>query len=184
MKPICKDLSLLSLIQLRIATDADLPELEWNGEYSHFRQLYRDIYQSARKGEALLWIAELSGAGIIGQLFVQLNSARYELADGENRAYIYGFRIKPSFRKKGIGSYMLGFVEKDLEKRGFQKVCLNVDCENVDARRLYERFGYSIIAAEPGHWSYLDDNGVRQFVHEPAWRMEKELPVVTRLMER
>jgi len=169
---------------MRIATDADLPALEWNGEYSHFRQLYREIYHSARKGEALLWVAELSTVGVIGQLFVQLTSTRKELADGVNRAYIYGFRIQSIYRRKGIGNFMLHFVEDDLEKRGFQYVCLNVNQENIEARRLYERCGYSIVSVEAGYWSYLDENSVRQYVHEPAWRMEKELSHPPRLIMR
>lgn len=184
MMPLHLDDDLTSRIRLRIATDADLPALEWNGEYSHFRQLYRDIYLSARKGEALLWVAELIGDGIIGQLFVQLTSTRNELADGVHRAYIYGFRIKTEFRRLGIGSYMLQFIEADLGQRGFQRICLNVDRENIDARRLYERFGYIIVAAEAGYWSYLDENGIRHFVHEPAWRMEKDLIEISRLIER
>jgi ribosomal protein S18 acetylase RimI-like enzyme len=175
---------LQAYIRMRSATDADLPALEWNGEYRHFRQLYHEIFHSARQGEALLWVAELPSSGVIGQLFVQLASTRKELADGVTRAYIYGFRIQPAYRRKGIGSFMLRYVEEDLEKRGFQCVCLNVTKENVDARRLYERCGYAIVAVEAGYWSYVDENGTRQFVHEPSWRMEKQIAQAIRLIER
>ena len=66
-------------------------------------------------------------------------------------------------------------MEEDLVSRGFQKVCLNVGRENIDARRLYDRNGYQIVGIEAGKWSYLDENGLRKQVHEPAWRMEKLL---------
>jgi len=180
-KPIQDDVSsthrsgLLSLISFRTAIESDLVALEWNGAYSHYRQLYQEIFQSAQRGDAILWIADLEDVGIIGQLFVQLNSVRRELADGASRAYLYAFRIKPSYRRNGIGSYMLSHVERRLLDRGFQYICLNVSRDNAAARELYERSGYRIIAAEPGYWHYIDDHGIRQYVHEPAWRMEKEL---------
>jgi len=163
----------LSELNIRQAISSDLPALEWDGEYTHFRLLYRDIFQSAQHGEALLWVAELPDLGIIGQLFVQLNSSRKELADGFQRAYIYGFRIKFDFRGFGLGSYMLNFVETDLVKRGFRITVLNVARDNPEARLLYERQGYHIVAAEPGQWSYLDEKGRRCWINEPAWRMEK-----------
>jgi len=52
---------------------------------------------------------------------------------------------------------------------------LNVSRDNLDARRLYERLGYRVVAGDPGRWSYLDEHGIRHDVNEPAWRMEKKL---------
>ena len=171
--PIIHMIAYLARLNIRQAILSDLPALEWNGEYTHFRLLYRDIFQSSQQGDAILWVAELPDPGIIGQLFVQLISSRKELADGFQRAYIYGFRIKSDYRGLGMGSYMLKFVETDLANRGFHIAVLNVSRDNQDARLLYERQGYHVVAAEPGQWSYLDENGGRRWVNEPAWRMEK-----------
>ena len=166
---------LFSRLLVRQVTQHDLQALEWDGDYRHFRRLYRDIYHSACQGKAVLWVADLESEGVIGQVFVQLASARKELADGASRAYIYGFRVWPKYRRLGIGGHMLQIVEQDLTLRSFQLATLNVGRENQDARRFYERFGYQVVAAEPGRWSYLDDRGNRREVHEPAWRMEKHL---------
>jgi ribosomal protein S18 acetylase RimI-like enzyme len=165
----------LSQIEIRQVGQQDLPALEWDGEYSHFRRLYREIYQGASKGQALMWMAELPGTGILGQVFVQLNSARKELADGAMRAYVYGFRVRPVYRNRGIGSLLLGAIEKDLLKRNFQWITLNVGRQNARARRFYERHGYRIVASEAGDWSYLDEKNQRHEVHEPAWRMQKRI---------
>jgi ribosomal protein S18 acetylase RimI-like enzyme len=165
----------LSDVRIRALTREDLPALEWEGEFTHFRRLYQDIYQSSRRGEAVLWVAELNPVGVIGQLFVQLNSARSELADGASRAYIYGFRIRAEYRNQGLGTLMLEVTERDLVKRGYRWAVLNVNRDNPDARRLYERLGYKIVAVEAGRWTYLDENGVRREVNEPAWRMEKAI---------
>jgi len=166
---------ILSQLVIRLAGEADLPALEWDGEYTHFRRLYADVYYGVVHHDALMWIAELPGQGLIGQLFISLISSRPELADGRLRAYVYGFRVKPAYRSQGIGTVMMQTVERDLYQRGFRRVTLNVGKENNAARRLYERLGYRVVGSEPGRWSYLDDKGRRQDVHEPAWRMEKLL---------
>ncbi len=116
------------------------------------------------------------GNDLISQLMVSLKGNRPELADGIIRAYVFGFRVQPAFRNQGIGGLMMHTVEDDLWKNGFRIVTLNVAQTNYDARRFYERIGYSIVGNEPGLWSYLDQYGKRHEVHEPAWRMEKELP--------
>jgi ribosomal protein S18 acetylase RimI-like enzyme len=168
---------MLSDLKIRHANRADLSAMEWNGEYTHFRRLYQDIFQSAVRGEAILWVADAPVETVIGQLFVQLNSARLELADGFYRAYIYGFRIKSLYRRFGIGTRMMEIAEADLIRRGYGLVVLNVNRDNPDARRLYERLGYEVTGAEAGIWSYIDERGKRRDVNEPAWRMEKRLLV-------
>ncbi len=160
---------------IRLATEVDLPEFEWGGEFRHFRRLYREVYEGMLRGNAIIWVAERPGIGVISQLFVQLLSNRIELADGSHRAYIYGFRIKPTYRNRGLGTRMILTVEHDLHMRGFDWTVLNVSKDNQAAIRFYRRNGYQIIASEDGRWSYLDEADTRHYVHEPSWRMEKIL---------
>ncbi len=165
----------LSLVHFRHVTQTDLPALEWEGEFIHFRRMYAEAYRRSLRGEAVLWLIEHPQFGILGQLFVHLESQRHELADGVHRAYIYGFRVRPTYRGLGLGSRLLEVAEQDLVQRGFTYTVLNVSRENLDARRLYERLGYRVVAGDPGRWSYLDEHGIRHDVVEPAWRMEKKL---------
>lgn len=160
---------------IRQAEKDDLVDLEWNGEYTHFRRLYADTYMMVEQGKAVIWIAEINGSGLIGQCFVSLKGNRPELADGTVRAYIYGFRVQAQFRNQGIGSRIMHTVEDDLRTRGFQQVTLNVGKDNHDARRFYDRLGYLVAGEDPGRWSYIDDKGIRRDMHEPAWRMVKDL---------
>ncbi len=165
----------LSQAQIRLGREEDLPALEWQGEYIHFRRLYQQVYQNACDGKACIWVTEFGQVGIIGQVFVQFSSSRKELADGETRAYIYGFRVQSTYRGSGVGTQLLKCVEQDLQKRGFRWVTLNVSRQNLAAQRFYKRNGYQIVAAEAGRWSYLDHLGKRHEVDEPAWRMQKSL---------
>ncbi len=162
-------------IVVRQVTEEDLIALEWEGEYSHYRNIYADAFERARQGRSVLWIAELPRVGLIGQVFIQLVCDRPELADGYFRAYLYGFRVREAYRSRGIGTHLMKIVEEDLQKRGFHAVTLNVARDNNRARQLYERHGYRLVAPEPGIWSYLDENNIWHTVEEPAWRMEKRL---------
>ncbi len=165
----------LSHVRIRPLQEGDLPALEWGGEYAHFRRLYAEAFQRMQKKLAIHWVADLPGAGIIGQVFIQLSCDRPELADGRDRAYLYSFRIRPAYRGQGLGTLILNTVENDLRRRRFRSITLNVAKDNYAAARLYQRVGYVIVAHEPGIWSYPDDEGIWHHMEEPAWRMEKRL---------
>jgi len=165
----------LSQVTIRTVTETDLVALEWGGEYSHFRRVFAEAFERTQRGLSILWVADLKSSGIIGQVFIQLICDRTELADGYRRAYLYSFRIRPEFRGAGLGSLMIRNVEDDLRYRGFEILTLNVGRDSPRARCLYERHGFAVVAEEPGIWSYIDHHGDRQFVEEPAWRMEKFL---------
>jgi len=167
--------AILSQVRIRPVVEKDLPALEWDGEYIHFRRLYAEIFANARKGLGIMWVVELIHGCIVGQVFVSLNGGRPELSDGNHRAYVYGFRVKTPYRKNGIGSLLMNVIENDLAQRGYRTVTLNVGKQNIDALRLYKRLGYQIVGSEPGSWAYIDHLGKRQSVYEPAWRMEKQL---------
>ena len=167
----------LDKVKIRHVQQEDLPALEWEGEYAHFRRLYADAYARASHGRSILWVADLPEAGIIGQVFVQLSADRLELADGKQRAYLYSFRVRPEYRSQGLGTRMLQRVERELRNRGYRWITLNVAKDNPRARLLYERNGFNVVASEPGIWSYPDEQGDWHTVEEPAWRMEKFLVI-------
>ena len=160
---------------IRQAEFRDLPALEWEGQLVHYQRIYRDIYESSLKGHSILWLAETSTAGIVGQLFVQLRSMRIDLADGNIRAYIFGFRIKNNFQKRGIGSKLLSTSEADLRKNDYKYVNLNVSKTNIDALKFYQHRGYVVIGKDPGIWSYYNHLGEFIRVNDPGWRLEKLL---------
>ena len=170
-----RDTSWLTRLKIRPMVASDLPLLEWDGEYRHFRKVYADAYKRYMNGLSVLWVAELEGQDLIGQAFVQLTCDRPELANGIDRAYLYSLRVRPSFRGAGVGSKIMESAEEDLMDREFRTITLNVARDNLRAQSLYFRRGYRIIAPEPGRWSYQDDHGEWQHVVEPAWRMEKSL---------
>lgn len=163
------------LVRVRPVREEDLPGMEWDGEFAHFRRLYKQHFQNSRSGNTLIWVVESEDGEIVGQVFLSLLSSQSELADGIHRAYLFSFRLKPDYRNHGLGSHMLDFVESYLVRRGFDTLRINVARDNVQARRMYERHGYRVIGPEEGRWRYQDQFGQWQSVHEPAWRMLKKL---------
>ena len=167
--------SWLSKVIVRPIRRKDLPALEWDGEYKHFRRVYLEVFHRMRSGLARMWAADLPLEGIIGQVFVQYRSKRQELADGKNRAYVHSFRVKHPYRGAGLGSKLMKEVEVDLIQRGYKHVTLNVSYTNPGARRLYFRLGYRVVGPDSGNWSYHNDQGDLQQVNDPGWRMQKQL---------
>lgn len=165
----------LTHLKIRPVRKEDLQALEWDGEYKKFRRMYADIFYSTLVDKTLMWVIETEQGEIIGQAFVMLRSGELDAADGEKRAYFFGFRIRDAWRNRGIGSYLMRFVEGDLFERGYQYITLNVAKDNQDALRLYQRLGYKIVGSHAGKWSYVDDQGVVQHVNEPSWRMIKRI---------
>ncbi len=163
------------LVRVRPVREEDLLGMEWDGEFAHFRRLYKQHFQNSRSGNTLIWVVESEDGEIVGQVFLSLLSSQSELADGIHRAYLFSFRLKPDYRNHGLGSHMLDFVESYLVRRGFDTLRINVARDNGQARRMYERHGYRVIGPEEGRWRYQDQFGQWQSVHEPAWRMLKKL---------
>ncbi len=162
-------------ILIRPLQKTDLPGLEWDGEYAHFRNLYWQHYESSLSGNTLIWVAENASHEIIGQVFLLLLSRQKELADGTFQAYLFSFRIKPAYRDQGLGGFMLEMMEENLRLRGFRFLRLNVARANPLARKMYEKHGYRMIGPDPGIWRYQDQNGQWQTAREPAWKMIKTL---------
>lgn len=68
--------------------------------------------------------------------------------------------VAPALRGRGIGSALLAHVEAVARRRGAELLEVNVDGDDTDARRFYERHGY--VNVEPGQ-------------HEPMLYYNREL---------
>ncbi|MCW5874944.1 MAG: GNAT family N-acetyltransferase [Anaerolineales bacterium] len=154
----------------------DALALEWDGQYIHFRRLYVLAFERAAAGRACLWGVVSPQGELVGQVFVLLEAEHDPMtADGSERAFIHSFRVRPEHRNLGLGRSLLNHAEQDLRVRGFQWVTLNVAEDNPRAMRLYERMGYRPLEPISGRWSFIDHEGNQRQLHEPGWRMGKNL---------
>lgn len=167
-------LALTLEIKIRTATKQDLPLLEWNGQYTHFRRIFRRAYREQCRGKRLMLVADKGGFPI-ARLFILYEGKNRSLANGYSRGYIYSFHVMEAFQSHGIGSRMMQVAEDILRQRRFHIVTLAVAKVNERALRLYERRGYQIMDDDEGKWRYQDHKGRVQYVHEPCWLLEKQL---------
>lgn len=161
-------------VHIREAVESDLPALEWDGEYTHFRRVYRQAMREAQRDRRLIYLAEASGE-VVGQLFVHLHSIWRTSFGGAQAGYLHSFRVKPGFRSQGIGSRLLNTAEADLVQRGYTRAVISVAQTNRRAQELYRQRGFSVYTEDPGEWAYMDHRGRLKRVSEPAFVMVKTL---------
>jgi ribosomal protein S18 acetylase RimI-like enzyme len=161
-------------IVIRHVREYDLPALEWDGEYTHYRQVFRHNFAEARRGERLMLLAEAAGQ-VVGQVFVQLHSSEALFADGLERAYLYALRVRGPWQGRGIGSRLIAAAEAELRQRRFRFAVIAAAQTNQRAQQLYQRLGFHIVAEDAGVWVYTDHLGQERRVAEPSWVMEKQI---------
>jgi ribosomal protein S18 acetylase RimI-like enzyme len=61
-----------------------------------------------------------------------------------HRGWVYAVAVRPSCRRRGVGTALLRRLEAALAERGCLKVNLQVRAGNADAVAFYERLGYSV----------------------------------------
>jgi ribosomal protein S18 acetylase RimI-like enzyme len=161
-------------VVLRLADRADLPKLEWGGEYTHFRRVFQRTYEEQLAGQRLMIVADVNNYPI-GQVFVQLDSHDDIIFGARKRGYLYSLRVMAAFQHKGIGTALIREAESMLHERGYWTVSIAAAKDNIGARRLYERLGFRVFTEDDGRWHYVDHEGRTRYVVEPCWVLEKNL---------
>lgn len=161
-------------VWIRPATEADLPAMEWDGAYRHFRRLYQAAFAEAKLGRRMILVAEHRGK-VVGQIIMQFGSDLTCLQDGPATGFLYSFRVRPPNRNRGLGTRLILEAEAHLRRRAYRWAAIAAAKNNPRARALYERLGYAVVGEDPGVWSFVDDRGALQHVTEPADVLEKVL---------
>ena len=69
-----------------------------------------------------------------------------------DEAQINYFAVNKKFRKKGYGSYFMGYLIKNWEKLNLKKLLLEVSQSNVTAERFYSRFDFSTVGIRKNYY--------------------------------
>jgi len=161
-------------VTIRNADERDLLALEWDGEYSRFRRLYRRAMDEVREGKRIIFVAEV-GKLIVGQLFVHFDSAWRKAFIGQDTGYLHSFRVKSDFRNRGVGRNLVTKAETVLKESGFNRAVISVAQTNEAALRLYKSLGYEPFREDPGRWSFKDHHNQVHHISEPAYILRKSL---------
>lgn len=61
---------------------------------------------------------------------------------GNDIAWISMLAVHPKMQKQGIGKYAVGFAEKHVKEKGFNKLGIHTTEDNIPAQNLYKKCGY------------------------------------------
>ncbi len=156
-------------ITIRPPQQDDLPKLEWFGMMTPFRQIIQQDFARFQSGEMVFLVAE-ANCFPIGQVTVDLVRLKQQ-----NIGYVMSLRVLPDWHRQGIGTRLMLAVEQSVSSHGLSIVRLNVEQDNVSAKQLYERLGYSVIGEECEPWQYTTPDGRIQTIEESEWVMQKTI---------
>lgn len=126
-------------ITLRLATEADLPELaRQNACYAGGEPADHVAYQRDNIDSPTSWpyLAEVNGA-IVGKI---------DLSMQDGQGWIYGLGILPSYRGRGYGRALLNAGIAQLQTRHPNVIMLEVELANERALGLYTSIGFKPLA--------------------------------------
>jgi len=63
---------------------------------------------------------------------------------GRDEYYISNVAVSPAWRNRGIGALLMRAAFVEAERDGMRSVVLDVETDNPDAQRLYERLGFRV----------------------------------------
>ena len=124
-------------MKIRRITPLDLEQV-YEVEVSSFKYPYSKLL-------LLSWIILHSDTSVVaiedGRVVGYCLSA-LERKGNTVRGHILSIAVLPEYRGRGIGKRMMSEVERILKEKGAEYVYLEVEEDNLVARRLYESLGY------------------------------------------
>jgi diamine N-acetyltransferase len=78
-----------------------------------------------------------------GSLVIRNDDPDYTIPD--KRIYLSRMIVKEEYRNRGIGGIILDYLIEYAKKLGYNEISLGVDTDNIIARRLYEKKGFTHI---------------------------------------
>ena len=113
----------------------------------------RDMYlaELENRGVAFFLLARDASGSLVGFC------AFWRILD---ELHINNLAVAPSHRRQGVGSALLVRVLREGALIGAGRATLEVRQSNTEARRLYERFGFSVAGVRRGYYSHPVEDAI------------------------
>lgn len=156
-------------VTIRECVRDDLPGLEWDGIFSHHREIIHDAFARQERGENVMLVAVANGSPV-GQAWIDL-----AVRADEGVGLLWAVRVHPLLQGLGLGARLLQAAERALAERGVGFAEIGVEKDNPRARALYERVGYRVHRELREEYGYTPPGGqpVRHVVDQ--WMLRKDL---------
>jgi ribosomal-protein-alanine N-acetyltransferase len=80
--------------------------------------------------------------------------------------HIVTIAVRSDFRRKGVGSYILASALSTGERLGANRATLEVRVTNLPAQRLYEKFGFEMVAIRRRFYSDTGEDAYVMLIHD------------------
>lgn len=122
----------------------------WNMKSQPLADKWLDEIKS---GNRLVYIYKINGEFIgEGALVFDTGDSDYTVSD--KRVYVSRMIVKKEYRNRGIGSEILKYLIDKAVEMGFNEMTIGVDKDNVNALRLYKKYGFTEVLFDGA-----DENG-------------------------
>jgi ribosomal protein S18 acetylase RimI-like enzyme len=71
---------------------------------------------------------------------------------GDQTAHLALLAVHPQWRKRGLGSRLLAWLEKCADTAGIGRIAVEARCDNPAAIAFYQKRGYAQLARVPGYY--------------------------------
>lgn len=130
---------------------ADLPEIGWSGPPSHVLSVSRQL-DRVPSGEVEYMAVRLPDGRAVAKGGV-------DFAAKEGVGFIWQLCTHPALRGLGIGTVLIGELERRIRRRGCPVAMLSVDQAGPRSQALYERLGYQRVGERMSGWQVTRPDG-------------------------
>jgi len=136
--------------------ERDLTEIAWSGTPTHVRHVAEELKRVSSGNSEYIAVRNPEGRALAIGL---IDHVRHEDA-----SEIGQLSTDPAHQGQGFGTILIEAAECRIRDRGHKWSILGVEVENVRARKLYERLGYTAYVNDTDSWTAEDKQG-NEYLH-------------------
>lgn len=133
-------------LTLRPMTSAELSALTALFDYNDVPAMIVENTRLIDSGDFSIYLL-FEGSDLIGELHVTWRSDDPLAAIDGQRAYLSAYRIRADRQGRGYGQRLLRGVIAAIEERGYREITIGVEDDNLRAKHLYRKFGFTEFVA-------------------------------------
>ena len=133
-------------LTLRPMTSAELSALTALFDYNDVPAMIAENTRLIDSGAFSIYLL-FEGNDLIGELHVTWRSDDPLAAIDGQRAYLSAFRIREERQGLGYGQHLLRGVINAIQARGYREITIGVEDDNLRAKHLYAKFGFTEFVA-------------------------------------
>ena len=123
--------------------------IEANGEIAGMALVFTRDQMRREQLRTMLFILRYLKLSFLTQIIYLYRSSRIVVQITGGDSYLAHIAAYPKFRSLGFGTKLLEVVEEEARAAGSKRMVLDVETDNTEATKLYERLGYTTERKSP-----------------------------------